>query len=82
MPVMIIEIINLDVERNYQNIKNFGILAEINKHDELKKKFDELYKANIYLLDNPNELLSKVESLSQDLNKDEIEGKIRSLKRF
>ena len=82
MPVMIIEIINLDVERNYQNIKNFGILAEINKHDELKRKFDELYKANIYLLDNPNELLSKVESLSQDLNKDEIEGKIRSLKRF
>ena len=79
---MIIEIINLDVERNYQNIKNFGILAEINKHDELKRKFDELYKANIYLLDNPNELLSKVESLSQDLNKDEIEGKIRSLKRF
>ena len=82
MPVMIIEIINLDVERNYQNIKNFGILAEINKHDELKRKFDGLYKSNIYLLDNPNELLSKVESLSQDLNKDEIEGKIRSLKRF
>ena len=49
---------------------------------ELKKKFDELHKANIYLLDNPNELLAKVESLLQDLSKDEIEGKIRSLKRF
>ena len=58
------------------------LLAEINKHDELKRKFDELYKANIYLLDNPNELLAKVESLSQDLSKEEIEGKIRSLKRF
>ena len=60
----------------------YDLLVEINKYDKLRNKINKLYMEYFHLLDNPNELLAKVESLSQDLSKEEIEGKIRSLKRF
>lgn len=59
-----------------------GLLEDINKYEELKSRFDELYNQNKYLLDNPEELLSKIDSLSQELSKEDIKGKLRSLKRY
>ena len=59
-----------------------GLLEDINKYEELKDRFDELYNQNKYLLDNPEALLSKIDSLSQKLSKEDIKGKLRSLKRY
>ena len=59
-----------------------SLLEEMNKYEELRTRFDELYNQNKYLLDNPEELLSKIDSLSQELNKEEIKGKLKSLKRY
>ena len=36
------------------------IMAEINKNEELRNKFNELYEQNKYLLDRPEELYKKV----------------------
>ena len=58
------------------------LLNEINKYEELKARFDELYNQNKYLLDNPEELLSKIDSLSQELSEEDIKGKLKSLKRY
>ncbi len=59
-----------------------GVLEEINKYEELKLRFNELYDQNKYLLDNPEKLLNKIDELSQELNKEEIKGKLKSLKRI
>ena len=59
-----------------------SMLEEINKYEGLKIRFNQLYDQNKYLLDNPEELLSKIEELSQELSKEEIKGKLKSLKRI
>lgn len=59
-----------------------SMLEELSKYEELKVRFDELYNQNKYLLDDPEELLSKIDSLSQELSKEDIKGKLRSLKRY
>lgn len=59
-----------------------NLLEEMNEYEELKARFDELYNQNKYLLDDPEELLSKIDSLSQELSKEDIKGKLRPLKRF
>ena len=58
------------------------LLEEINKYEELKNRFDKLYNQNKYLLDNPEELLSELDTLSLEINKEEIKCKLKSLKRY
>ena len=67
--------------KEYQDNLN-KLLNEINKYKELRIRFDELYAANKYLLDNPEKLYSKIDSLSQELSKEEIKGNLRSLKKI
>ena len=67
--------------KEYQDNLN-KLLKEINKYKELRIRFDELYAANKYLLDNPEKLYSKIGSLSQELSKEEIKGNLRSLKKI
>ena len=57
------------------------LLNEINKYEELRVRFDELYNENKYLLDNPEKLFNKIDSLPKELSKEEIKGKLKSLKR-
>jgi len=45
-----------------------GNLEFIKKNESLKLEFDRLYKENIYLLDNPEELYRKFESVSNDFD--------------
>ncbi len=59
-----------------------NLLEKINKYENLKTRFNELYNQNKYLLDNPEELLSKIDTLSLNLSKEDIKGKLRSLKRY
>ena len=59
-----------------------NLLEKINKYEELRTRFNELYNQNKYLLDNPEKLLSKIDTLSQELSKEDIKGKLRSLKRY
>lgn len=42
------------------NSINSELLKEINKSEELRNKFNELYEQNKYLLDNPEELYNRV----------------------
>ena len=58
------------------------LLNEINKYEELRVRFDELYNENKYLLDNPEKLFNKIDSLPKELSKEEIKGKLKSLKRY
>lgn len=59
-----------------------SMLEELSKYEELKLRFNELYDQNKYLLDNPEKLLNKIDELSQELSKEEIKGKLKSLKRI
>ena len=59
-----------------------SLLEEINKYEELRTRFNELYNQNKYLLDDPEKLLSKIDTLSQELSKEDIKGKLKSLKRY
>lgn len=59
-----------------------NLLEQINKYEELRTRFNELYNQNKYLLENPEKLLSKIDTLSQELSKEDIKGKLRSLKRY
>ena len=58
------------------------LLNEINKYEELRVRFDELYNENKYLWDNPEKLFNKIDSLPIELSKKEIKGKLKSLKRY
>ena len=53
------------------------LLNEINKYEELRVRFDELYNENKYLLDNPEKLFNKIDSLPKELSKEEIKGKLK-----
>ena len=68
----------LQESKSYLN----SLLEEINKYEELKLRFNELYNQNKYLLDDPEKLLNKIDVLSQELSKEDIKGKLRSLKRY
>ena len=68
----------LQESKSYLN----SLLEEINKYEELKLRFNELYNQNKYLLDDPEKLLSKIDTLSQELSKEDIKGKLKSLKRY
>ena len=70
--------------KELQEFKRYlnSMLEELSKYEELKLRFNELYDQNKYLLDNPEKLLNKIDELSQELNKEEIKGKLKSLKRI
>ena len=56
------------------------ILNMVNSYEFLKIEFDRLYKENIYLLDNPEELYNKFEEAINSFNKEEIITAKRLLK--
>ena len=45
------------------------MLSIINENEQLKLEFDKLYKENVYLLDNPEELYKEFEKVSLDFDK-------------
>ena len=57
-----------DALKEIKKIKE-DLLCLVNKDEELKIKFLELYETNKFLLDNPNELLKKIKNIS---DKEEI----------
>lgn len=58
-----------DAQKDYDryieelNVINRELLNEINKNEELRNKFNELYEANKYLLDDHQELYNRVNSV-------------------
>ena len=62
-----------------KNYKDFSIklkkavdklIIEINKNEDLKNKFNELYDTNKHLLDNPDEIIKKISGM--DINENDL----------
>lgn len=72
-----IEFDNYDLKAE-DNIDN--MLALIKQNDKLKSEFDELFEANKYLLDNPEELYRRVNNTIGNVSFDDVKKLVKGKK--
>lgn len=56
------------------------LMLEVNKKEELKNRFNQLYEQNKYLLDNPEELMKRVNNLVNDVDPEKVKKLIEDNK--
>ena len=54
-----------ELDNNNNNVINWfnQLMNEINKNEELRNRFNELFNANLFLLDNPDELYKRIDKI-------------------